>query len=109
MLNSSDESGHLCLTTLPTFPGYTSTFHLFLLASSAQCTGFRSVDCLSNLFPFVSVHVIAFSILLFSVSTLNVPIASLWFPNPFKTQIVHSLAPLLLLSLFVFSFLVSLS
>src|SRR6218665_3732758 len=48
---------HLC----PPSP-VLSTLHLFLLAFAAPCTGFLLVFCLSNLFPSVSVHVVAFSI-----------------------------------------------
>src|SRR6218665_3002250 len=60
---SSGESGHPCLTPLPTFLGSEySPPSLFLLAFSAPCTGFLLVFCLSNLFPSVSVHVVAFSI-----------------------------------------------
>src|SRR5678816_2912088 len=38
-----------------------STLHLFLFASFGPCISFLLIFCLSNLFPFASMHVIAFS------------------------------------------------
>src|SRR6218665_4011799 len=58
MLNSSGESGYPFLTLLPTFPG--SEYSPSIL--TAPCTGFLLVFCFSNLFPSVSVHVVAFCI-----------------------------------------------
>src|SRR6218665_2346071 len=62
MLNSSGESGHPCLTPLPTFPG--SEYSPSILTRIC-CPMYRFpilVFCLSNLVPSVSVHVVAFSI-----------------------------------------------
>src|SRR6218665_2196172 len=57
MVKADIPVSHLC----PPSP-VPSTLHLFLLAFAAPCTGFLLVFCLINLFPSVSVHVVAFSI-----------------------------------------------
>src|SRR6218665_242164 len=101
MLNSSGESGHPCLTPLPTFPGseyspsiLTRICFTFLVPPFFSCffsTGFLLVFCLSNLFPSVSVHVVAFSI----------PPYQMLFHNPQSRYIhpVHSVCSSLLVLL----------
>src|SRR6218665_738637 len=106
MLHISGESGHSCLTPLPTFPGSKYKYSPSILTRIfyPMCfTGFLLVFCLSKRFPSISEHVTAFSILpcqmLFhnpqnkyihpdhsGFSSLLVPLMFLmcpYFPNPF--------------------------